>query len=185
MKLQAQKRDGKQKSEINSIRRAGDIPAVFYSPGHPSVSISVNGRDFEAILRQITAGHLPTTRFTIQLDGKEHQAILKDIQYDITSYRVIHLDFEELHKDVPVNIKVPIECTHVAECHGIKLGGFLRQVMRHAQVRCLPEKIPSQFYVDVQHLGIRQSKRLSDLAIPEGVTLLDSVEQVAVLIAKR
>ena len=68
---------------------------------------------------------------------------------------------------------------------GIKLGGFLRQVIRHVKVECLPKNIPSEFIIDVKDLGIRQSKRLKDLAMPNGVKPLASPEEVIVVIAKR
>jgi large subunit ribosomal protein L25 len=58
-------------------------------------------------------------------------------------------------------------------------------VIRHVQVKCLPKNIPTEFMVDVKDLGIRQSKRLKDLAMPSGVKPLASPEEVVVVIAKR
>jgi len=87
--------------------------------------------------------------------------------------------------DVAVCVKVPINCIGVADCAGIKLGGFLRQVIRHVKVECLPKKIPEEFQVDIKDLGIRQSKRLSDISMPEGVKPLANLEEVVVVIAKR
>ncbi len=101
------------------------------------------------------------------------------------NYSVIHLDFEELHSDVPVTVKVPIEMTGVVDCIGVKLGGILRQVIRHVKVRCLPKDIPSCFYLDVKSLDLRQSRRLNDLEIPETLRPLVDLNEVAVLIAKR
>ncbi len=111
--------------------------------------------------------------------------ILKDIQYDPTNYSIIHLDFEELLDDVPVNVKVPIECTGVVDCTGVKLGGILRQVIRHLRVRCLPKDMPSFFQVDVKAMGIMDVKRLADLNIPQTVRPLADMNEVAVVIAKR
>ena len=92
---------------------------------------------------------------------------------------------EELLDQVPVKVKVPVNCIGVADCPGIKLGGFLRQVARYVKVECLPKLIPAEFIVDVKDLGIRQTKRLKDLSLPSGVKALESPEEVLVVIAKR
>lgn len=185
MKLNINRRSAAAKKEAKRLRRDGDIPAVLYGVGKQAENITVSAAEFETVLRQIKSGALPTVVFSLSLDGKETQALLKDIQYDKTSYRVIHLDFEILDEKVPVNVNVPIYCTDVAACAGIKLGGQLRQVIRHVAVRCLPKDLPKEFLLSVKSLGIKQSKRLKDLVVPEGVKLLAPLNEVAVVIAKR
>lgn len=183
--LSVQMRASTKKSDTKQIRREGKIPAILYSAGKPNVQLIVNGDEMGAVLRQMKPGHLGTTVFHLKLDGKERRAIIKDIQYQLTTYNVSHIDFEELFEDVPVSVKVPIQCIGVAECAGVKLGGFLRQVIRHVRVECLPKEIPSHFAVDVQDLGIKQSKKLSDIAIPQGVKPLAKMDEVVVVVSKR
>ncbi len=185
MKLSVTKRVGTKKSDIKQIRREKNIPAILYSHGKPTEPIMINGDEFAAVLRKMQSGRLPTTKFSLVEGKKETQAIVKDIQYHPTTYQVYHIDFEELQDNVPVSFKVPIDCTGAAECAGIKLGGFLRQVIRHVKVECLPSKMPEKFEIDVKDLGIRQSKRLSDLAMPAGVKPLAALSEVVVVIAKR
>lgn len=185
MKLTAHVRAKAKKSDTKQIRREGKIPAILYSAGQPNLPLTLNGDEMRAVLRQMKPGHLGTTIFHLNLDGKERRAIIKDIQYQLTTYEVSHIDFEELFDDVSISVKVPIQCTGVAECVGVKLGGFLRQVIRHVKVECLPKHIPSHFLVDVQDLGIKQSKKLSDIAIPQGVKPLAKMDEVVVVVSKR
>lgn len=186
MKLNVKPRKANSKSEINKLRREGFIPAVLYIRGKEGETLALNNEEFKALLRQIRSGHLPTTVFKlIDENGKERQALIKDIQYNVTTYDVIHLDFEELVKDQKVNVKVPIECIGMADCAGIKLGGVLRQVIRHVRVRCLPKDIPTFFELDIKELGPRQSKRLGDLPIPNTVRPLVDLNEVVAVIVKR
>lgn len=185
MKLNAVERTTKKKSETKQIRREGKIPAILYSPGQPNQELVIDSAEMSAVLRKMKLGHLQTTTFTLVIGGKEKKAIIKDIQYQLTSYQVSHIDFEELNADVPVSVKVPIQCVGVGDCVGIKLGGFLRQVIRHVKVECLPKHIPTEFVIDVTELGIKQSKRLADIAMPKGVKPLAKLEDVVVVIAKR
>lgn len=185
MKLAVKTRVGEKKSDVKQIRRDGNIPAIIYSSKSQPEKMIVDGTEFAAILRKTKLGHLPTTIFVLNDGKRERRAIIKDIQYHLTTYQVTHIDFEELFDNVPVNVKVPVNCVGVMDCVGVKLGGFLRQVMRHVRVECLPNKIPSEFNVDVKDLGIRQSRRLKDVKMPDGVKPLIKPEEVLVVIAKR
>lgn len=185
MQLTVTKRSCQKKSEVKQMRREGNIPAILYAPGKDPETLVVNGTEFATHLRGIAPGQLSTTVFTLNVEKKKLKAVLKEVQYEITSYRVSHLDFEELNSDVPVQVKVPINITGVAECVGIKLGGFLRQVIRFVKVECLPQNIPAEFIVDVRDLGIGQSLRLTDIAIPETLRPIAKMDEVVVVIAKR
>lgn len=186
MKLRLMKRTADRKSEANKLRREGNVPAVIYVKEQASESVAVNGAEFSAALRSIQPGRLATTRFIlVDEHGKERLAIVKEIQYDPTSYRVLHLDFEELFNDRKVNVKVPIECVGVVDCIGVKLGGTLRQVVRHILVSCLPKDIPDVFQVDVRNMGQMEAKRLGDIEIPQTVRPIANLKEVAVVIAKK
>lgn len=186
MKLNISKREGEKKSQAKALRRDGLIPAVVYHRNKSSETISVNASEFATLLRHVQPGRLSTTKFTLSLQGgKGRQVILKDIQYNPVTYDVIHLDFEELIDKVAVNVKVPIECIGVVDCVGIKLGGFLRQVIRYVKVNCLPESIPDCFQIDVREMALHDSKRLKDLQISNEVRPLANLNEVVVTIAKR
>lgn len=184
MKLKLMKRDSLKKSETKKIRREGNIPAIIYVKGKSTDAIAIDGAEFSAVLRDVEPGRLSTTIFTLG-DGKGRRAILKEIQYEPTTYKVNHLDFEELFDDAKVNVKVPIECIGVADCAGIKLGGFLRQVIRYLRVNCLPKDIPNVFQLDVRSLSLYEKKRLADLNVPQTVRPMADLNEVAVVIAKR
>lgn len=183
MKLTANTRSCGKSSLLSKSRIEGFIPAVIYSKGKETETIQVLNSEFDAILRKIEKGHLPTTIFELHFGGKVRKAILKDIQYHRTSYKVLHLDFLEFQDNV-ISVNVPVHFTSVAECSGIKLGGFLRQLKRHVKVECLPKHIPSAFYIDVKELGLNQVKRVRDIIFPEGVEPLLGKDEVIVAIGK-
>ncbi|CAM0117637.1 50S ribosomal protein L25/general stress protein Ctc [Rhabdochlamydiaceae symbiont of Dictyostelium giganteum] len=185
MKLTAHDRLLTKKSVIKQIRREGNIPAILYSVNQANLAVTISGEEMAAILRQMKPGHLGTTVFQLSLNGQERRVIIKDIQYHLTTYKVTHIDFEELVDDVEVSFKVPIQCVGVADCTGVKMGGFLRQIIRHVKVQALPRNMPSHLEIDVRDLGIKQSKKLVDIIIPEGVTPLAKMNEVVVVVSKR
>ncbi len=84
-----------------------------------------------------------------------------------------------------IDVKVPIELMNQVDCSGVKLGGFLRSLIRHLKVRCLPKDIPSHFEIDVKELGLNQYRRVSDLQIPKGVKALEKPNEIVVSVLKK
>lgn len=186
MKLKVKTRLAETKTELTLIRRREDIPAVLYAKDMPNRLLVVSGTEFQAHLRKLPKGSLPNTVFILEDEkGETHKVIVKDIQYHVTTYRILHLDFILLRDKVPVNVKIPLRFKGVADCVGVKLGGVVRAVIRHLKVRCLPEHIPSEFVIDVTQMSINQSKRLSSINLPSTVKPLLDLNDVAVVIAKR
>ncbi len=184
MKLTAQTRGCGKHSIVNQIRNNGNIPAVIYSKNNEAETIEVAGTEFQAILRSIEKGHLPTTIIELKFGDKSRKAIVKDIQYHKTTYNILHLDFLELVDGNEITLNVPVHFVNAAECIGIKLGGFLRQLKRHVKVKCDPKHIPSGFYLDLKDLGLRQVKRVGDISFPKGVEPLVGLKEVIVGVGK-
>lgn len=142
--------------------------------------------EFSARMRQVVPGRLATTRFLlVGEDGKERGVVIKEIQYHPTTYNVLHVDFEELIDGVAISVKIPIEFVGGAECQGVKQGGFLRQVIRGLRVRCTPDKMPEVLRLNVQPMTMKETRRLSDLDVPEGVRPLVDMHEVLVVVAKK
>ncbi|MEM8629073.1 MAG: 50S ribosomal protein L25 [Chlamydiota bacterium] len=183
MKLSLFPRLDRKKSALTKIRAEKNIPAVIYG-AIKNQPVFVQGAAFSALLRQIPENHLSNTIFTIEYDGSEYKALVKGIEYNKTTYEVLHLDFM-IPKDKPVNVKIPIVCNGVIDCVGIKLGGSLRRLIRSFPVQCTMENIPSFLEVDVREMQVGDAKRLRDIALPPEVRPLLNLNEVAVTIAKQ
>ena len=178
-------RSATNQGETKVLRREGKVPCVLYSKGAIGENGYVTKEAIETVLRELEFGFLPTTVFIIKdKSGKTRKAIIKDIDYKVTTYEVQHIDFLELVEDREIDIKVPVRCLGVIECVGVKAGGFLRQIKQHIAVRCLPKNIPSYFEIDVKDLDIRQVKRLKDIKLPKNVVPLVKPDDVVVTVVK-
>lgn len=175
----------KKKSENKRLRREGKIPAVLYAKGAKGKEIAVDGIEFKKILNTTPTGTLSSKIFSLNIGGDVVKAIVKEIQYAVTTYDVIHLDFEELFDNEPVTLNIPLVCMGAVDCVGVKLGGVIRQVIRQIRVKCLPKDIPDQFELDVRDMNMGQTKKLNALHIPEGVRPAVSLNEVAVVIARK
>jgi len=184
MKLAVHKREAGKK--IRQLRREGNIPAILYGRNKAGEPLCIKNEEIQTVIRNMKPGLLATTLFELHGEGKPTKAIIKEIQYHPATYDILHVDFALIAEDQPITVNVPIQLTGVADCAGVKLGGFIRQVVRTLQIRCLPKHMPQEFLVDVRDLGVGQSKRIADLALPAHVKIITKIkDQVVVLIGKK
>jgi large subunit ribosomal protein L25 len=185
MKLSVFDRSNKTKGEISKIRFSGDIPAVIYGSRIKAHPVFIKGADFLAFLRKVSKDRIGTTVLDLEFNGETHKALIKEVQYHKTSYKTQHVDIVVLAKDKPVKVNVPVEFEGEVDCVGVKLGGFLRKVIRYIAVECPADQIPEAFTVDVTEMNIGDSKKLSEFTMPAGVKPLAKTSEVVVTIAKR
>ncbi len=143
-----------------ALRRRGYVPAVLYGPGLNRL-LKVRDTELERLLHRITR----SSRITLQVDGEEWQVFIKEIQYDLLTERVIHVDFYWPGEGREVEIDVPVILR--GEPEGRKMGGALRQLRDTVRVKGLPERIPEKLEVDVSGLGLDEAVRVEDLNLEE------------------
>ncbi|MCI0453779.1 MAG: 50S ribosomal protein L25/general stress protein Ctc [Candidatus Dadabacteria bacterium] len=179
--LYVMRRDKTGKSVARKIRREGAIPAVLYGRETKSIPLTVNPLDLKKAL-STDAGENTLLEIHIKGDGEEITkiALLRDVQYDYLKSRPIHFDFQEVMMKELITVKVPIRI--VGKAQGIQEGGILEEIMREIEVECLPASIPNVIDVDVTQLGIGDSLHISDLVLPENITVLQEPEQTIVTI---
>jgi large subunit ribosomal protein L25 len=160
-------------AESRRLRKQGLVPGVLYGRGEP-VAICIGERELRAALTTGAGSHAV---LDVAVDGgREHSAILKEFQRDRVRGTIIHVDLQEIRLDQLIHSAVSI--TLVGDPVGVKEGGVLSQVANEVNVEGLPLEIPQHIDVDVSGMHIGDSLRLSEVAVPDGITLLDDSESV-------
>jgi large subunit ribosomal protein L25 len=166
-------------SESRRLRKRGLIPGVIYGRETP-VPIAVGERELRAALTTPAGTHAV---LDVEIDGgRQHSAVLKEFQRDLVRGYITHIDLQEVRLDQPIHSVVVV--TLVGDPIGTKEGGVLSQVTNEVHVEGLPLEIPQHLELDVSGMHIGDSIRLSDLVVPEGITLLDDPEEVLATVAQ-
>jgi large subunit ribosomal protein L25 len=175
------KRNEVGKGAARKIRREGLIPAVLYGREMEPIPLTVNPIDLKKAL-STEARENTLLELHVKGDGEEITkiALLRDVQYDNLTSRPIHFDFQEILMKELITVKVPVEI--VGKAPGIQEGGILEEILREIEVECLPASIPNVIEIDVSQLGIGDSIHISDLTLPEGVTVLHDPDETIVTI---
>jgi len=168
MELTAVRRHGSGKEGARKLLSRGKVPGIMYGKGLATRSIEFDRRDLEKFLSVARRGTV-IVRMNVQdeAEAKESYAVLKDIQTNPRTDRVIHVDFYEVAFGKKFRIEVPIRIKGKAA--GIEQGGIVEQVTRSLEVECLPANVPEFLEMDVTPLEIGDSLHLEDVKFPEGV----------------
>jgi large subunit ribosomal protein L25 len=174
MKLKAEKREGSQK-EFNQV--LGNI----YGHKKDNVSIKIDYSEFEKIYKEAGMSSV----ISLDVDGQEHEVVIKEIQVDPRKDRIHHIDFYEFTRGEKMEATVTLK--FVGEAPAEKLGMILNTAKTEVEVSALPKDLPSEIEVDLSILVDGNSViRLADLKISENVEILGETEEtvVSVVVAK-
>jgi large subunit ribosomal protein L25 len=169
------------KGEAGRLRRRGQVPGIFYSPGKQATSLSINAREFQIKFAGLEGSHL--IQLTSPLpEFQDRVAILKEIQRHPLTNDLVHVDLYEVDVNKPIQVTVALH--FVGKAEGIVAGGNLQPLMREITVECLPREIPEFVEVDVSHLKIHESVHVADIALPPGVrAVFDANESIVTISA--
>ncbi len=177
MELQAFKVKGRTSTGKGAARQArmkGAIPGVIYGGGEHNVPVMVDYRSFVHLLHG-RYGDNAVLKMDIEGNPESNtNTILKAIQYDAISGDPLHVDFQRIRLDEKIQTTVTIELE--GQPQGVVEGGVIDQIMREVEVECLALDTPEHFTLDVSHLNIGDSIMVSELTVPENITLLSDPE---------
>jgi large subunit ribosomal protein L25 len=161
--------------EVRRLRRGGRVPGVLYGGGGDPVSFDADARELRLALARSGAV------LDLSVDGgKATPVVLKETQRDPVRGETVHIDLLRVRLDQAISAVVPIELTGTEDAPGVKEGGVLEQITREANVEALPTAIPESLVHDVSEMQIGDHVGLADLQIPDGVSLLDDLEETVV-----
>jgi large subunit ribosomal protein L25 len=179
VKLLVQNRSILGSAESRRLRRQGLIPGVLYGREKP-VAISIRERDLRTAL---TGAGGTNAVLDVEVDGgSSHASVLKDYQLDAVRGTITHIDLQEVRLDKPIHATVSLHL--VGESPGANEGGVLSQSITELNVEALPLEVPALVEFDVSNLHLGDSAHLSQVVLPEGVTLVDDGETVFISVTQ-
>ena len=119
-------------------------------------AIALSSQD---LLHFFHATHGAATVVDIEIDGKKHMAIPREVQRDHLRGRYIHIDFLEVRRDEKV--KMSVEIHETGEAPGVKTGGVIEHHLREVEIETLPGDVPEEILADVSELELGDMLRLA------------------------
>jgi large subunit ribosomal protein L25 len=152
------------------LRNAGQTPGIIYGGAAAPELIALDGNAlFHALKKEAFHGSI----LDLELDGKAQKVLLRDFQMHAYKQLVLHADFQRVDASQPVHTKVALHFVNAEISPAVKLSGaIVSHVLNELEVSCLPGQLPEFITVDLSTLEAGQSIHVSQLNLPEGVTVV-------------
>ncbi|MEO8961826.1 MAG: 50S ribosomal protein L25 [Ginsengibacter sp.] len=153
------------KTATRQLRSEDKVPAVIYG-GAKEINFSAPASAFKNVV------YTPDFMLTeVKMDGSSYQCVLKDLQFDKVSDKLIHIDFLELVENKKITVNIPIKFTGVPA--GVKEGGKLVVKIKSLKVKTLPAHLLENIEMDLTELKLNENVRVSDVKA-ENMEILNS-----------
>ena len=175
IQISGKKRETTGKKASKELRKEGMIPCNLY--GEAKVDGKPVAFSFVAPMSELRKLIYTPHIYLVELniDGVNHAAIMKEIQFHPTTDAVLHIDFYEVNESKPIVIGVPVK--HIGLAQGVRDGGRMNKSIRKINVRAPYAQIPETLDIDVTKLRIGKSIKVGDLSF-EGLELITSKDVV-------
>ncbi|MGC9336140.1 MAG: 50S ribosomal protein L25, partial [Anaerolineae bacterium] len=155
---------------MKRLRREGWIPAVVFGAKIDSMPVKIDERELSRALAD--AGSTALIDLYVDDEKEPHVVLAREIQRDILTSRLQHVDFYQVQLDQKVKTSPRLDIVGVSPL--VDAGeAVLVQVLNQLEVECLPTDLIDAIEVDVSSLEtFDDSVLISDLAVPSGVTIM-------------
>ncbi len=174
--LKASKRDVSGK-HVKAMRREGKLPAVIYGRHTEPIKISLEAHNANLVLGKVGS----STLVTIDVEGKEYPALVRERQRNYIKGNLIHVDFLAVSLTEKIKAEIRIELTGVSGAVKDQ-NAVLVTGLHTLSVECLPTDLPDRIIVDISPLekpgdGIH----VRDVTVPEKIRVLDDPDEMVVV----
>lgn len=165
VKIEGKLRSDLGKKATRHVRSEGNVPAVIYG-GKETIHFSAPVMAFRSLV------YTPQFQLAeISVEGKTYRTIMKDIQFDVVTDELNHIDFLELVEDRQVVATLPLNFTGTSQ--GVKDGGRLELKMKSLNVRTYPKHLVESIEVKIDGLQLHGNIRVQDV-VAENMEILNS-----------
>ena len=161
--VNGQKRTDTGKKASKLLRKEGFVPCNLYGEkkGENGLPEAISFCASAAELRKVVyTPHVYVVNLNI--DGAEHKAIIKELQFHPTTDALIHADFYEINETKAITVGIPVNLTGHAQ--GVRDGGRLNLSIRKINVTAPYKSIPEKLDIDVTELGLGKSIKVGQLS---------------------
>lgn len=156
----------------SKVRRRGKIPGVLYGEKINNLLFEISELELNReILKEGEHGVK-----SININGTTHQAIIKEVQKDPVTNKIIHIDLENVHEDKMVQAEVPIY--FINEEKVSQKGCILQKEKSSVKVQGRVKDLPKYLNVDLKNLKYGESYRLSNIEVASDITFMENINTV-------
>jgi ribosomal protein L25, Ctc-form len=158
------------KGASRRLRRTDRVPGIVYGAGKDPVAIEVDHNELVQLLKHEA---VYASVLGLELSEIKEAVILRDLQRHPYKPKILHLDLQRVSSQEQIVMRIPLRFVGEDVAPGVKVsGGLISHLLSDVEVSCLPEDLPDFIEVDLSALEINQTIHLSDLKLPNKISLV-------------
>ena len=162
-------REAQGKGASRRLRHSGKVPAILYGGAGGAQALVL---DQQNLLTMIENEKFFSSIVQLKIGSQTQEAIVKDVQMHPARNVVVHVDLQRVVEDQAIRIHLPIHFKNESVSPGVKTqGGVVSHMRADVEVLCLPKDLPEFLVMDLISMNLNETKFLSDLPLPPGVTI--------------
>ncbi|MGL4656234.1 MAG: 50S ribosomal protein L25 [Sarcina sp.] len=158
--------------EARKTRRCGKVPGVLYGKAIENTLIEIGAIELNQYILQEGVNSV----LDVNLEGKTHKTLIKEVQRDPITRKIIHVDLEEVDSHKKVTANVPVSFT--GEENLIKNGVVLQKQKDNIKVKCEADCIPKTINIDVAKAKVGDNFKIADVEFGSEISIMDSLDSV-------
>ena len=163
------------------LRISGRTPGIVYGGSAEPLAIEL---DHNALWHAIKKEAFHASVLDMELGGKDHKVLLRDVQMHPFKQLILHIDFQRVDENTKLHMKVPLHYSGDENSPAIKTDGCIaNHVVTEIEVLCLPKDLPEFIAVDLSGLKKGASLHLNDIKLPKGVSAVTHGKNNPVLVS--
>lgn len=176
--LAIERRDGVGTTKVRALRASGKIPAILYGHASAPQPIVFERRALDELLHRGGRNGL----ITLTMNGRRFDtALLRDLQIDPVSRRVVHADLQLVSANESVRAKLPVVTVGTPE--GVRSSGGVMDVIVHElEIEGPANRLPENLEIDVSNLGIHDHVTAEHVSLPDGFKMVTAGDTLVVTV---
>jgi large subunit ribosomal protein L25 len=180
-KFGADLRDMQGKGASRRLRHKGKVPAILYG-GHREAQALI--LDQQNLLTMVADERFYSSIVQLKIGEQTQEAIIKDIQMHPAKNVVVHVDLQRVVENEKIRIMLPIHFKNESVSPGVKTqGGVVSHMRSDVEITCLPKDLPEFLELDLSGMNLNETKFLSDVPLPSGVTIPELIHRNAPVVS--
>ena len=157
-------------------RKKGIIPGMLYGKNNNNFMFEVGELELNKNLKQSGEHGV----LNLEADGKTQKALIKEVQREPVTNKILHVDLERVFSDDKIVTEVPLQFTGEGKISS--KGGILQKEKTTVKVQCKANEIPSNLQVDLTKYDVGDIFRLQNLEVGEDLTFIEPSDSIIALV---
>ena len=163
------------------LRITGRTPGIVYGGTGDALLIEI---DHNALFHAIKKEAFHASILEMELGGKDHKVLLRDLQMHPFKQQILHIDFQRVEAKTKMTVKVPLHYSGEEDSPAVKTENCLaNHVLTELTVSCFPADIPESIAIDLSGLKKGTSLHVKDITLPKGVKFVAKGQVNPVLVS--